>query len=321
MKKTLLLFTGLIFFSNLLSQTTLISYGSAWKYLDNGTNQGTAWRATAFNDASWASGNAELGYGDGDEATVVSYGPNANNKYTTTYFRKAITVANPSAFTSLTLSIFRDDGAVVYINGTQRFRTNMPSGNISYTTKASSDASDDGNTAQTIALAPSVLVAGTNVIAVEIHQRTASSSDISFDLQLTAAGDVTAPTVTAYSPDDNSSNVSTSANLVLTFNETIQKGTGNILVKENGIVTQTIDVASASVTVSGNTATIDAADFTNSAAVNTEIAAGAFKDLSNNNYAGIADATTWNFTIIDADITPPVVIVYTPLDNSSGISC
>ena len=48
---------------------TLVPTGSAWKYLDNGSNQGTAWRSTAFNDSGWAWGPAELGYGDGGEAT------------------------------------------------------------------------------------------------------------------------------------------------------------------------------------------------------------------------------------------------------------
>ncbi|HMU11596.1 MAG TPA: Ig-like domain-containing protein [Ferruginibacter sp.] len=302
------------------SQTSIIPYGSSWKYLDNGTNQGTAWRASAFNDAAWASGNAQLGYGDGDEATVVSYGPNANQKYTTTYFRRAITVANPAAFASLLLSIKRDDGAVVYINGTERFRSNMPSGNISYTTRASTDAADDGNTPQTITLASSVLVAGTNVIAVEIHQRTASSSDITFDLQLTGAGDVTPPTVTTYFPADNAVNVAVNSSLVLTFNEAVQKGTGNILIKEAGIVMQTIDVTSALVAVSANTVTITPSLFTIGAAVNIEMAAGAFKDLSNNNYAGIASATTWNFSIAIPDIIPPFVNTYSPLDNATGIS-
>ena len=106
------------------------------------------------------------------------------------------------------------------------------------------------------------------------------------------------PVVNTYSPADNSTNVSKSANLVLTFNENVQKGTGNILIKESGVITQTIDVTSASVTVSANTVTIDPADFNLGAAVNIEIAAGALKDLFNNNYAGIADATTWNFSII-----------------------
>ena len=94
--------------------STSVSYiaaGSVWKYLDNGTNQGTAWRATSFNDTSWKSGPAQLGYGDGDEATVVSYGPNANNKYITTYFRDSFTVADASRVSAMTLQLIRDDEA------------------------------------------------------------------------------------------------------------------------------------------------------------------------------------------------------------------
>ena len=52
----------------------LIAAGSAWRYNDSGANLGTAWRAAAYNDAGWATGAAQLGYGDGDEATVLSYG-------------------------------------------------------------------------------------------------------------------------------------------------------------------------------------------------------------------------------------------------------
>jgi methionine-rich copper-binding protein CopC len=317
-QKFQLIFFLLFVMQNLYSQTVLISYNSSWKYLDNGTNQGTAWRATAFNDASWVSGNAQLGYGDGDEATVVSYGPNINNKYVTTYFRKTITVANATAFNSFTLSVKRDDGAVVFINGTQRFKTNMPN-NVSYTTKASSDAADDGNTPQTISLPAGALVNGTNVIAVEIHQRTVTSTDISFDLQLTG-NDATVPTVTAFNPADNAVNVAVNSNLVLNFSETIQKGTGNILIKEAGIITQTIDVASAAVSVAGNIVTIDPANLGNGAAVNIEMAAGVFKDLANNNYAGITNATTWNFGVLFTDVSPPVVTNYSPPDNAVDVS-
>jgi methionine-rich copper-binding protein CopC len=320
MKKILLLATVVLITAALNSQTTFVSYNSSWKYLDNGSNQGTAWRATSFNDASWATGNAQLGYGDGDEATVVSYGSNANKKHITTYFRKTITIADASVFSNFTLSIKRDDGAVVYINGTERFRSNMPTGTISFTTKATTDAADDGNTPQNITLAAGTLITGTNVIAVEVHQRTANSTDLSFDLQLTGSGDITAPTVSTYSPADNATNISASANLVLTFNENIQKGTGNIFIKEGGVNMQTIDVTSAAVTVSGNTATINPADFNFGAAVNIEIAAGAFKDLTNNNYAGITNATTWNFLVINPDVTPPAVSTYSPADNATGVS-
>jgi len=72
------------------AQTTLVSTGSVWKYLDNGSDQGTAWQGPLFDDSSWASGPAQLGYGDGDEATVVNGGP-ATNRFITTYFRHAFT--------------------------------------------------------------------------------------------------------------------------------------------------------------------------------------------------------------------------------------
>jgi hypothetical protein len=323
MKGLTLLLALSLFIARLFAQTTLISYGSSWKYLDNGSNQGTAWRAVSFGDASWRTGNAELGYGDGDETTAVRYGSSSSFKYVTTYFRKAITITDASLYSGLSLSIKRDDGAIVYINGTQRFRTNMPTGTISYSTLASADATDDGKTPQTISLAAGVLVTGTNVIAVEIHQRSRSSSDISFDLQLTAAtgGDLIPPVVNTYSPADNATNIATNANLVLTFNEAVQKGAGNILVKETGVITQTIDVASAFVTISGNTVTIDPANFGTNAAVNIEIAAGAFKDLSNNNYAGIANVTTWNFTTTTPPSDPGTLVSFGTswkyLDNGS----
>jgi hypothetical protein len=323
MKKLLLACCSLLSIVTLFCQTTtLLPYGSSWKYLDNGSNQGTAWRSSSFSDAAWSTGNAQLGYGDGDEATVVRYGSSPTYKYVTTYFRKTISVSNPAQFSSLSLGIKRDDGAVVYINGTERYRTNMPTGTISYSTLASADASDDGRTAQTVTLSPSILVTGNNVIAVEIHQRTRSSSDISFDLQLnaTSTSDVTAPLISSLSPADNATNIATDANLIITFNEAIQKGSGSILIKQGGTITQTIDVASSTVTVSGSAATIDPASFGNSAAVNIGISAGAFRDLSNNNFAGTSTATDWNFNTVNADLNPPSVSSYSPADNSSLVA-
>jgi hypothetical protein len=170
------------------SPTTLVPAGGVWKYLDNGSNQGTAWRAPGFDDSSWAAGPAQLGYGDGNEATVVGFGPDPNNKYITTYFRRSFNVTDPSAVKSLSLGLVRDDGAVVYINGKEVFRSNMPSGPITYTTPASTVVSGaDESTFFPATIPPGVLVAGTNVIAVEIHQVSGVSSDISFDLRLTGS--------------------------------------------------------------------------------------------------------------------------------------
>lgn len=166
------------------TSVTLIPVGAIWKYRDNGSDQGTAWRAVNFNDSNWPSGGAELGYGDGDETTVVSYGPDAANKFTTTYFRHSFNVVNPSAMTALRLRVKRDDGVVVYLNGTEIFRENMPAGTVSFNTLASSSASDDGNSFLEASLSPARLTSGTNVLAAEIHQHSQDSSDISFDLEL-----------------------------------------------------------------------------------------------------------------------------------------
>src|SRR5687767_2816259 len=89
----------------------LVPVGAVWKYLDNGSDQGTAWRSTTFNDTSWASGPAQLGYGDGDEATIVGFGPDSANKYITTYFRRSFNVPDASIYQSMTLRLLRDDGA------------------------------------------------------------------------------------------------------------------------------------------------------------------------------------------------------------------
>lgn len=184
------LFTLLLFITSISSfaqQVTLIPAGASWKYLDNGSNQGTAWRAVSFNDASWASGNSELGYGDGGEATVVSYGSNANYKHITTYFRKSFTVNDPAAYSALTLNLLRDDGAVVYLNGTQIAKSNLPSGTIGYTTRASASITGTAeSTYYNYTPATSLLITGTNVIAVEIHQFNRTNADISFNLKLLA---------------------------------------------------------------------------------------------------------------------------------------
>lgn len=164
----------------------LIPKGAYWKYLDDGSDQGTAWQAPTFVDATWIPpGQAQLGYGDGDEQTVVSYGPNANAKYVTTYFRRFFTVTDPQLYLNLALNILRDDGAIVYVNGTEVVRSNMPAGAVNYLTFAPGTiAGSSEDVFNPYAVDPNVLVAGTNVIAVEIHQRSLGSSDISFDLEL-----------------------------------------------------------------------------------------------------------------------------------------
>jgi hypothetical protein len=193
---------------------TLIAAGSMWKYNDSGSNLGTAWRTLAYNDAGWASGPAQLGYGDGDEATSLSYGSDPNNRRITYYFRRSFSVANPAALAALSVRFVRDDGVAIYVNGIEVVRSNMPSGTISATTLATTAIGGaDENAWQQASIDPSVLVAGTNVLAVELHQQSRSSTDISFDLELIATeaqGPV--PTVALTSPSNHGVSNTTSMN-------------------------------------------------------------------------------------------------------------
>ncbi|MSU19810.1 MAG: hypothetical protein EXS30_00255 [Pedosphaera sp.] len=170
------------------SKAAFIATGSVWKYSDKGTDLSDTWRESKFDDSAWASGKAQLGYGDGDEATTVSFGPNANNKYTTTYFRRVFSVVNATSVASMNLRILRDDGAVVYLNGKEIFRSNMPEGDIAFATFASAVVSNDDETVNFFESGVDVgaLVSGVNVLAVEVHQVNLTSTDISFDLDLTA---------------------------------------------------------------------------------------------------------------------------------------
>ncbi|MEP0844125.1 MAG: CotH kinase family protein, partial [Phycisphaerae bacterium] len=162
---------------------TFIARGSTWKYYDAGGLAGTSWRTTGYTgDAAWPEGPAELGYGDGDEARVIGYGPNANNKYITAYFRRKFTVAPGTVCTGLWLGLLRDDGAVAYLNGSLAVRDNLPSSSTS-TTPATNCVEDD-NTFWSTSLDPARLNEGTNVVAVEVHQCAPDSTDLSFDLEL-----------------------------------------------------------------------------------------------------------------------------------------
>jgi len=166
------------------SAQKVINYGSSWKYLDNNTRP-AGWETSAFNDAAWASGNGELGFGDGDEATLVASGPNPG-RYPTTYFRKTINMVNPSEFPTYTFSIERDDAFVVYVNGKEVGRNNMPAGVPLHTTLSTSSVDD---AIVNFTVPNGVFTTGNNVIAVEVHQTNNTSSDLSFDLELTANSD------------------------------------------------------------------------------------------------------------------------------------
>jgi hypothetical protein len=161
---------------------SLVSSGAQWKYFDQGSMP-AGWNTAEFDDASWQEGPAQLGYGEGDEQTIISFGSDASNKFVTTYFRKSFTVADTVGFRELTGSILVDDGAVVYLNGVEMTRTNMPGGDIAYSTFSLPDGTVEGAYSP-FGIAKGLIKPGVNVLAVEVHQNTPGSTDVSFDLAL-----------------------------------------------------------------------------------------------------------------------------------------
>ena len=168
-----------------LAQVALVPLGAQWRYYDSGNLAGTSWRTTAFNDSAWNNGAAPLGYGDDNIVTPVKFGPSTTAKYITTWFRHSFQVDDPSRFLSVMLGLIRDDGAAVYLNGTEVFRSNLPTGTLTAATRASASVGGtDETTLFEASVDPKWFRSGTNVLAVEVHQYAPDSSDMRFALQL-----------------------------------------------------------------------------------------------------------------------------------------
>lgn len=164
------------------NQVDVVAAGTSWKYLDNGSNAGTAWRDRVFDDSLWLSGLAQLGYGNVGEVSVVSFGPSSSNKYITTYFRHSFSRPSTSVYSEVMLRVLQNDGVVVYLNGAEILRSNMPGGAVAFTTQASAEA--DAWVEKS--LSADLLTRGPNVLAVETHQVGPSGPNIGFKLQVQA---------------------------------------------------------------------------------------------------------------------------------------
>ncbi len=172
---------------------TLFSRGETWRYFAGPAEPDPTWPATGFNDSAWKSGQAPLGYGVG-EITMVDSGPDPNNKYITTYFRKSFHVDDPRAFNSLTLDLLHSDGVFIYLNGNLIDYPHMGSEGPVY--NAYAIACDNGET-DTIGIEPARLVAGENVLAVEVHTCKPDSQFLVLDAGLAGTIWSTPPTATS----------------------------------------------------------------------------------------------------------------------------
>ena len=170
----------------LSDEMVLLPMGSEWRYLDDGSDQGSAWRAPDFDDGEWKTGQGEFGYGDETHKTRISFGASSSNKFITTYFRTSFTAA-PEDITraeALRIDMMADDGAAVYLNGKEVHRVNLAE-NAAFQTTATETINNADEIPIPFFLVPlERLLPGRNTLAVELHQASRSSSDLAFDMNI-----------------------------------------------------------------------------------------------------------------------------------------
>lgn len=195
MKKKLLTIAALALItgSAVQAQTFIFNKNASWSYKDNNQAQAAQWKDTTFDISTWAVGDGPLGYGD-PVTTIISSG------LTTAYFAKDITVNLSALSDTMELGVMRDDGIVVYLNGEEVVRDNMPAGTITFSTPSSTTIDGAAESVYNIFSIPkSKFVNGTNRISIELHNRTGTSSDLRIDAYLKTTTTITPPVTTCNS--------------------------------------------------------------------------------------------------------------------------
>ncbi len=172
---------GLEIFGSFEENVKLIASGDSWYYYDKIMPENEQWFFKFNPNFNWKKGYSELGYGDKDESTVIEYGANSEKKIITSYFLKEINIPDPSLHVGYLLTMKVDDGAVVYLNGNEIWRINMPSGSITRNTLAEFRIiNEKEERIHTFIINPEMLISGENTIAVSVHQNNPNSTDCSF---------------------------------------------------------------------------------------------------------------------------------------------
>ncbi|HMJ91915.1 MAG TPA: lamin tail domain-containing protein [Candidatus Acidoferrum sp.] len=162
--------------------------GKSWKFEASGTDLGSAWRASNFNDSAWSSGFALFGR----ETSPAIYNPftfqtavpaPSQGGPNTAYYRTRFTWNNGPGWT-LWLTNLVDDGAVYYLNGGELTRLRVTANPVLY---SSSGQNSSEPAFDLISVNPTNLFNGENVLAVEVHQSDSGSSDDVFGLGLGAS--------------------------------------------------------------------------------------------------------------------------------------
>ena len=155
---------------------TLVNQGDLYNYLIPNSEPSSNWTDLNFNDSSWDNGPSGFGYADGDDTTLL---PNGT---LSVYLRKEFSVTNVDDMISLILDIDYDDAFVAYINGVEIARANINGVPPPYNASTNQDHEAqmyNGGLPDRFSISnfSSILVEGTNVLAIQAHNVSSTSSD------------------------------------------------------------------------------------------------------------------------------------------------
>lgn len=168
-----------------VSTVQLVQAGGEWKYRFATDAPDPAWTTTGFDDSTWSSGTAPLGWGSTGIATELVA---AGTRPLSSHYRKTFNVENPGTVAEVNIVTRADDGVVLYLNGIEVSRVNMPTGTItnnSYATVSPRTTTAVANPVR-ITLPGSALAAGVNVLSAEVHSGYRATPDHSFELSASA---------------------------------------------------------------------------------------------------------------------------------------
>ncbi|NAS31503.1 hypothetical protein GTQ40_11005 [Flavobacteriaceae bacterium R38] len=183
---TILLLIILYFYGSIIiyGQQKIIKEGDEWSYFDSDSIPENKWTTNSISE-NWKTGKSPLGYGNESVKTIISFGGNSDKKHISKYFRKTFNLEDPFKYLVYELRVQRDDGIVIYLNGHEVWRNNMPEGEIHYNTTASNLVFDKNEKIfLSKILSPEDFVYGVNTLSVSVHQAINTSSDCLFNLEL-----------------------------------------------------------------------------------------------------------------------------------------
>ena len=171
---------------------SLLTLDSSWRYDDSGSDLGNLWSEVGFDDSAWSRGPGVF-YNTADplpflKTTLVRLTNSpSSTRILTHYFRTEVTVPEALPAAELRFSAALDDGAAFYWNGIELLRRRLPNGALNHKTLASASiARATLEAAIPVTVGP--LKAGTNVLAVELHQAATNNTDVVFGLNLYMKG-------------------------------------------------------------------------------------------------------------------------------------